>query len=188
MRMFLTVALLALLVTPALADHHEGAPDPAAMGEMGRPAEMDRIAWMQGDWDVAMKFKMDPSAPEWVETTASATVTTMLDGCVQRMDFQAEIMGATYHGLGLTTYNREYDRYETVWVDDMAGKMSMMHGNFQDGQLVMTGDDKMQGMEYMNRSTEKKVSEDEAFWTMEMSMDGGKTWVDNMQMTYTRKQ
>lgn len=186
MKTLMTFAAFLLLAVPAFAQAPEGEAMPA-MPEMGRPAEMDALAYFHGNWDVTMEFKMDVTATEWTKAAGTSTVTPMLDGCIDKMTFDSKMMGMAFSGIDMTTYNREYKRYESVWFDNMGGKMSVMHGNFEGDKLVMTGNDKMMGMEYMVRSVSQKKSNDEVYWTMAMSMDEGKTWMENMRMTYKRK-
>jgi hypothetical protein len=180
---FLMLAALLLFAAPAMAD------DPAEgeMPPMGKPAEMDALAWYHGEWDVAMEFKMDPASEEWTEGVASAVSKPELNGCANRMDFTGEIMGTPFHGFDYTTWNREYQRYESVWMDDMQAKMSVMHGQLVGSVLTMEGPDKMEGHEFINRATAENKSDDEVYWVMSMSFDGGETWTDHMRMTYTRK-
>lgn len=190
MKAILILAALLLFAVPAIADqdgseHHEGGQ--AEMPPMGKPAEMDDLAWLQGEWDVDMEFKMDPMSEEWTQGTASAVTKPVLNGCANRTDFTGEIMGMPFHGIDHTTWNREYERYESVWMDDMGAKMTVMHGQLVDDVMIMEGPDKMQGEEYLNRFTSEKKSNDEVYWVMAMSFDGGKTWNDHMRMTYTRK-
>lgn len=184
----LTTSLLAAVfllaaVAPPVVAQDEG------MGEMppmGRPAEMDELEFMQGDWDVTMKYRMGPQMP-WQESTGKATTEAILDGCAQRMDFTGNVMGMEMHGFDITTYNRETDQYESAWFDDMGARMSTMAGNFdEDGNLVMTGTDVQGGVEMDVRTTSRIESEDEVQWTMEMSVDGGQSWFESMQMVYTR--
>lgn len=184
MKAFLSLAILLIFAVPAMADHHEGAGE---MPPMGKPAEMDALAWFHGEWDVAMEFKMDPASEEWTQATASAVSKPVLDGCASRMDFTGEIMGMPFHGFDHTTWNREYQRYESVWMDDMGAKMTVMRGGFVDGVLIMEGPDKAQGQEFINRTTNEQKSDDEAYFVMSMSFDGGETWLEHMKMTYTRK-
>lgn len=186
MKAVLILLALLMFAVPALADHHEGAEAPA-MPAMGKPAEMDALAFMHGEWNVAMEFKMTPDATEWMTTSGTVKVTPMLNGCVNHTEFSAMLMGMPFNGFDNTTYNREYGRYESVWVDDMSAKMSVMRGNFEGDKLVMTGEDKMEGLEFLSRAVSEKRSNDEVFWSMAMSTDGGETWFENMRMTYTRK-
>ena len=185
MKFFLTLIAMVLLVTPAIADHHGGDDAAAAMPEMGRPAEMDALAFMNGEWTVDMQYMSETG--EWVSTTGTATSKPVLNGCANRMDFEANMMGMPFKGFDHTTYNRETDQYESVWIDDMGAKMTVMHGNFEGDALVMTGTDMWQGMKYHSKAVSKKISDDEVSWVMSMSMDGGETGVDNMKMTYKRK-
>ena len=185
MKAILILAALLLFAAPAVADHHEGAQ--AEMPPMGKPAEMDALAWFHGEWDVAIDFKMDPAAEEWTQTTASAVSKPVLNGCAKRMDFTGEIMGMPFNGVEHTTWNREYQRYESIWMDDMSAKMTIMHGQIVDNVMMMEGPDKVQGQELINRSTSEQKSDDEVYFVMSMSFDGGETWHDHMKMTYTRK-
>lgn len=179
-RYCLMIAILIIAASPAAAQEGQ------AMPEMGRPAQMDAIAFMQGDWNVKMEMRMGPDAP-WTEAAGTATSEAILDGCVQHMNVHIEdMMGMPMNGIDNTTYNRETKRYESVWVDSMTGKFTVMSGNFVGDALVMTGRDQMMGMEYGVRTTSTKKSDKEVVWTMENSMDGD-SWFLGMRMTYTRK-
>jgi hypothetical protein len=184
---FLMFAAILLLALPAVAQDEGKMGEQPAMPEMGRPAQMDKLAFMAGDWSVATEFKMDPSG-EWMKSEGNSTVEPMLEGCIQRMNYEGDMMGMPFKGIGLTTYNRETGQYDTVWFDTMGAKMSTMSGDFNDdGDLVMEGPDTWQGQEFLARSVSKKVSDDEVKWSMYMSTDDGETWWENMRMTYTRK-
>lgn len=158
----------------------------AEMPPMGRPAQMDEIAFMIGEWTVAMEMRMGPEAP-FTSITGTATTSAVLDGCVQRMDFQADVMGMPMHGIDHTTYNRNTERFESIWVDNMGANFTSMHGGMKDGKFVLEGQNKMMGRDVYMRSTSEKRSDDEVYWTMDESYDGGKTWTTTMKMTYTRK-
>ena len=51
----------------------------------------------------------------------------------------------------------------------------------------MVGEDKMMGQTFGVKSLSRKISDDEVYWEMQRSDDGGTTWVADMKMTYTRK-
>lgn len=186
MKSLMLLTAMLLLFAPVLATAQEGGDAMGGMPEMGRPAEMDKVAFMQGDWTVTVKMREGPDS-EWIETPGTASIEPYLDGCANRQTFSSTFMGMPFNGLDLTTYNREEGRFESVWMDDMSGKFSVMHGNFDGDKLVMTGMDKMGGMEFMTRSVATKVSKDELHWSMEMSTDQGATWWENMQLIYKRK-
>ena len=181
----LTAALMICTIAPLPAPA-QAPEDGGEMPPMGRPAEMDAIDFMLGDWSVAVEMRMGPEAP-FTATTGASTVTAVLDGCVQRMDFEADVMGMPMRGVDHTTFNRNTNRYESVWVDNMGANFTIMHGGLEGGKFVLQGENKMMGQDVVLRSTSEKRSDDELFWTMDESYDGGKTWSTTMRMTYTRK-
>jgi Protein of unknown function (DUF1579) len=191
-RFAIAVAVLAAMgvsTSAALAqqnDHegHDHAAE-AAMPPMGRPAEMDQISFMLGNWAVEMNIRMGPGQ-EWQKSEGRAEVTAVLDGCAQRMDFSGAVMGMPFQGVDHSTYNRETKRFESVWLDNMGARMSSSYGNFNDdGQLVLMGEAMENGMKMKTRTISAQVNENTVSWTMEMSMDG-ESWFQNMEMTYTR--
>ena len=54
-------------------------------------------------------------------------------------------------------------------------------------ELVMVGEDSHMGQIYHMRVTNDKRSDDEVFWTMESSYDGGQNWFTTMEMIFHRK-
>jgi hypothetical protein len=153
---------------------------------MGAPAEMKSVAFMQGDWDVDVSMKMDP-AGDWIDSKGSATTTLILDGCVQKMEFEGTMMGMPFKGQDMLTYNRETQKFESFWVDSMSAHVSMNSGGWDGEKFVMTGRDVMMGQPYLMRTTMEKVSDSEVSWAMETSLDEGKTWFKSMKMVYKRK-
>ena len=184
----LLVAMLVMAVlisfpwTPAVAGGEQG----QQMPPMGAPAQMEDIGYLQGEWTVDMHLKMSPQA-DWTPAKGEATVTVELDGCVQRMDFSSEMMGMPFKGIGLDTFNRETGKYESYWIDSMSAHMSKMTGGFEDGKMVLIGEDTNMGRSQMMKSVTEKVSDDEVNFIMSISMDQGKTWFTNMKMIYHRK-
>lgn len=173
------ISLLFLIAAlPAFAQ--EGMPP------MGRPAEMDKVEFLLGDWDVTMKMRMSPEAP-WVESKGTATTETILDGCVQRMTFEGDVMGMPLVGMDHLSFNRETGQFESFWVDNMSASFSKMSGSLEGDSMVMTGKTMRMGQEMHMRTVSEKVSDDVFEWTMEDSFDGGETWNESMIMTYTRK-
>ena len=158
-----------------------------AMPEVGAPKEMKELAAMNGVFDVEMKFKMDPSDEDWTVTNGLATIKMVLDGAAQQMDWQGEMMGMKFNGLGLVTYDRETKMWQSVWMDNMAGRMSTSEGEMADGKLVFIGTDLMQGMKLNVRQTTYNITEKGFDWKYEMSMDGGETYMTAMTSTYKKR-
>lgn len=177
-----SVALgLLLFAVPTFAQ--EGA---EGMPPMGPTQELKELGWMQGEWTAEMQFRQMPDAP-WETSTATCTISSVMDGCIQRTDFQSTLMGMAFGGEETLTYNREKKQYESIWIDSMSARPTYTAGIFEDGKLVMSGEDIMMGMPYKMRTTSVKVSDTQMDWTMEMSMDGGATWFESMKATYKKK-
>lgn len=182
----LLIMLCALVVAaqaPAWAQQ-EG--EGQGMPPMGPPEELKTLGFLQGQWDVAVRVKMDP-AGEWADSKATSSVTPILEGCGQRMTFDGTMMGMPFKGEETVTYNRESKQFESIWIDSMSAHMAMTTGGWEGDKFIMSGKDVMMGQPYLMRSTMTKASDDEVHWDMEMSLDDGKTWFTNMKMVYTKK-
>ena len=190
----LTAAALCLgAVAPGLADHHDKghSQEPQAQGEagmppMGPPAEMKQVEVMNGEYAVKFFFKMDPMSEEWTETEATAVLSTVAGGGAQQMLFEGNMMGVPFQGVGLTSYDRETAKWQSTWVDSMGARISMYTGDFQDGKMVVTGEDQGQGMTFQSRLTTYNITEKGFDWKYEMSMDGT-DYMETAKAVYTRK-
>lgn len=181
MRLFRLIALCAVLSSSfAMVQAQEG-----GMPPMGAPEEMNSVAFMLGEWDVTMKVRMAPDA-DWMESKGSAKTVMELDGCVQRMYFDGEMMGMPFKGQDTLTYNRETKQFESFWIDSMSAHASVSYGNWEGDALVSNSEDVNMGQKYHMRTTTKKVSDNEVHFVMEMSMDG-EDYFESMKMVYTKK-
>lgn len=172
-------------VAPIVADENEDMQGEQAMPPMGPPDELKQTAYLIGDWDVSGKWQFQEDTT-WTGYKASASFEHILDGAAVRMNYTGDFMGQPFHGVGITTYDREYKRWEQVWIDNMSARMSYYTGNEKDGKFVYTGTDKYGGMEYQGKIVTEKVSDTKFKWEMQMSMDG-KEWHTTMTATYTKK-
>ena len=195
-KMTIVLAAVALCLasgTPSLADHHEKgqsaeshAPAEAGMPPMGPPPEMKQIEAMNGQYAVKFLFKMDPMSPEWTETEATAALSTVAGGGAQQMLYDGEMMGMPFSGVGLTSYDRETGKWQTIWVDSMGARISVYTGDFEDGKMVVEGEDKGMGMTFQSRLTTYNITDKGFDWKYEMSMDGT-SYMETAKATYTRK-
>lgn len=182
-RMFVSLfalAVLAGLAAPGFAQ--EGMPP------MGPPEEIKKMAAeVVGDYDVVMKFKMDPTTGEWSETKGAARMYTVCDGAAVVMEFKADMMGMPMNGMSTTVYDRETKEWVETWVDNIACRMSVYRGGYDGDTLVTQGEDIMQGMKYLARNTVHSKTATGWEWKAEMSTDGGATWMTWGTAVYTRK-
>ena len=178
--------------TGGFAEHHETAQSQEGQGEaamppMGPPEEMKQIEAMNGEYAVKFLYKMDPMSEEWIETEATATLSMAVGGGAQQMMFEGEMMGMPFVGMGLMSYDRATQKWQSTWVDSMGARISMYTGDFKDGAIVVTGKDVgPDGMTYHSRLTTYDITEKGWNWKYEMSMDGT-NYIEGAKATYTRK-
>jgi hypothetical protein len=180
----LALAVLALGV-PVFAQETADSAAPQ-MPPMGPPAELQQMAKMAGSWDYAGEMRMSPDAP-WTPHTAYNVNSFVCGGAAFQTDFTGPMMGMEMKGLGLTMYDRETGKWQTIWIDNIAARISYYEGDFKDGKLVFSGQDKMQGQTMYTRITYFDITDTTHKFLMENSMDG-QTWFVSMQGTYTKKQ
>jgi len=191
----LRTALLVLMATTAIAVAALAADAPAAKPEqptgmppMGPPEELKQVAYLVGTWDCAMKMKAEMTSDKMSDSKGSATYAYILEGAAITMAFDGEAMpGMKFKGYGIQTWDRENKCWQMTWTDNMSARTSLYTGQHTGDQTVFQGEDQMMGMKYLSRISsfnEKPTSFD---WKMEMSMDGGKTWMVMGTATYTKR-
>ena len=99
-RIVLAAGVLCLVTgTVGFADHHEtGQASEGGMPPIGPPAEMKQLEGMNGEYTVKFMYKMDPMSEEWLETDATAVLSTVAGGAAQQMLFEGEMMACFFRG------------------------------------------------------------------------------------------
>jgi len=174
-----TTALALCLLTAAVATAQDM--------PSGPPEEMKKLAFYEGDWDIAMEWKMSDTEDVWTKSAATAHYEYVLDGAAMRMDFTSLDTLMPFTGLGLECYDRELGQWQYMWVDNLGSRIVLFTGVLGDGKAVYTGEDRWQGMTFLSRMSIFDVTDTGFKWTMEMSVDGGKTWQPSGRATYTKK-
>lgn len=161
--------------------------DPVEKPQMGPPEQLAKAEFLIGEWDVAAKMKATIDAP-WEESTATSVVALALGGSVIRSTFSGSMMGMEFDGEEILTFNRDSNRWESFWFDSMSARATVFRGGFDGGgNLLLNGEDKINGRPALIRNIWIPKSEDELNWKMEMSFDKGATWHEVGRMVYTRK-
>lgn len=153
---------------------------------MGAPDEMEQIKPLIGEWDVLMKMQMSPDA-EWTESTGECTYELILDGCAVRQTYSSEGGGMSIKGGGIICYNRTSKKWQATWLDNMSASLSVYEGGYENGQMVVYGEETYGGQTFKVRNSTFDIKDDSFRWQSETSYDGGKTWTKNMDALYTRK-
>ena len=127
--------------------------------------EYRQLDFWVGDWDA---FDIGDPATK----VAHLRVDRILDDCVLRENYE----GTDGHkGQSFTIYDATRKVWHQSWVTNR-GQLLIIEGNFQDGEMVLSGTDRMaDGKERHVRGIWKRVSGG-VRETAVTSTDGGKTW------------
>lgn len=100
--------------------------------------ELERIAFLEGDWDVVSRQSVDSTADRWEEARAQATWTPILGGCVLQERWSGAQDGAPLEWIQMIAYDHREDTWEQVMIDSAHGNVLKAEGRFDEGRLVFT--------------------------------------------------
>jgi hypothetical protein len=161
------------------------------MEELAAPApEHKLLASLAGEWETESRCYMaGPEAPPTVNK-GICKGRMILGGRFLQEEFEGDMMGKKFHGVGLTGFDKFNGKYVSTWIDDMgtgifvsegtsdaSGKVLTLNGKMDD---PMTGE-KAKPMQLVLRisSPDKRV--------MEMHDVGLGEKGKMMEITYVRK-
>ncbi len=177
------VFMVVLLAAVAIAqDEPEG-----EMPPMGPPEQMKEIAFLEGTWDVEMEWADEKDPTKWNKETAVCTYSDILDGCAKQMSFVGDMMGMPFEGLMIQSYDRDRGEWQSAWVDNFGGKLSLFTGQWEGDKVTLSGESMWQGQKYLSRMSTFNHTDKSFDWTMESSFDDGKTWVLTGKAKYTKQ-
>ena len=139
------VAGLCLVLTVSVAmakdKKSEKQMDPQSMMELymqlATPGEPHKLfASLAGSWTTTTKEWMEPGKPP-TESTGSADMKMLLDGRFLYQEFNSQMMGQPFSGIGIDAYDNLRKRYVTVWLDTMGTGIFTMEGTAStDGKTI----------------------------------------------------
>jgi len=193
----LAVTTLCILLTVSTALAKDKKPgkqmDQQAMMELykqlGTPGEPHKLfASLAGSWTTTTKEWMEPGKPP-TESTGSAEMKMLLDGRFLYQEYNAQMMGQPFSGIGIDAYDNLRKRYVTVWLDTMSTGVFTMEGTASaDGKTItLRGQHGEPGGGHMTHRAVWKI-EDANTQTFEMyGAHGHGKQMKMLEITYTRK-
>ena len=168
--------------------------DPQKMMEeyqkLATPGEPHKqLASQAGSWTTNSKEWMEPGKPP-MESTGTVEMKTLLDGRFLQQEFNGQMMGQPYNGIGITGYDNLRKRYISTWVDSMGTGIFVMEGTSSpDGKTItLKGHHaELGGGEMSHRAVWKFVDPDTQTFEMYGTHGHGKE-MKMMEITYKRKQ
>ena len=192
----LTCLALFVLASPVMAkDKKSDKPmDQQAMMEVWKqlamPGEPHKLfATLAGSWTTTTKEWMEPGKPP-TESTGSAEMKMLLDGRFLYQEYNAQMMGQPFSGVGIDAYDNMTKKYMTAWVDTMGTGIFMMEGTASaDGKTITLKGSHPEpgGGKMMHRAVWKIVDNNTQTFDMYGAHHGGKE-MKVLEITYSRKQ
>jgi hypothetical protein len=194
---YILFACLCLVVTASLAIAKEKKPaqmDPQAMMELWKklatPGEPHKqLGSLAGSWATTTKEWMEPGKPP-MESTGTAEMKMLLDGRFLYQEYNSQMMGQPFSGIGITAYDNLRKRYVSAWIDSMGTGIFMMEGTASaDGKTITLKGSHPEpgGGQMTHRAIWKIVDSNTQTFDMFGAHRGGKE-MKMMEIIYTRKQ
>lgn len=201
--MLCAVLLIALPAVGRAAVAAKGKEKPKAAAKMMDPKEMEemmmklaapgeeheKLKKLAGNWDLVVKWTMDPSMPAQ-EAKSSAVVTTLMDGRYCQEQATGEMMGRPFSGMGITGYDNILKKYVSVWIDNMGTGIMKSEGTAaKDGKTIIwwgESSDPMTGKTSKYRLVTTFTDDDHHTFEMFGKAPDGKE-MKMMTIEYTRK-
>ncbi|MEU4878206.1 hypothetical protein [Streptomyces sp. NPDC021608] len=160
---------------------------------MSGPHDFD---FLHGEWVVRHRRRtdfLDGDSP-WEEFASTAACRPLFDGAANIDEIDMPHLGAK--GLTLRLFDPRTRQWSLHWSSSLSGRLfPPVIGGFGDGDErgaagldrgVFYGDDVHDGQEVRARFVWSGVSEAAARWEQAFSPDGGRTWLTNWVMDFTR--
>lgn len=138
-----TTLCIMLTVSPAIAKEkkHEKQMDQQAMMELwkklAQPGEPHKLlAGLAGSWTTTTKEWMEPGKPP-TESAGTAEMKMLLDGRFLYQEYNSQMMGQPFSGIGIDAYDNMTKKYVTAWMDTMGTGIFIMEGTASaDGKTI----------------------------------------------------
>lgn len=191
-----TTLCVTLLVSPVLAKEkkHQRPMDEKAMMELWKqaatPGEPHKLfATLAGSWTTTTKEWMEPGKPP-TESTGTAEMKMLLDGRFLYQEYNAQMMGQPFSGIGIDGYDNMTKKYVTAWIDTMGTGIFMMEGTASaDGRTITLKGSHPEpgGGKMSHRAVWTIVDHNTQIFDMYGAHHGGKE-MKVLEITYSRKE
>jgi hypothetical protein len=192
----LTSLCIMLAISPALAKDKKGQKqmDLQAMMELWKqastPGEPHKLfGTLAGSWTTQTKEWMEPGKPP-MESTGTADMKMVLDGRFLYQEFNGQMMGQPFNGIGIDAYDNIRKKYVTAWMDTMGTGIFLMEGTATpDGKTItLRGSHPEPGGGKMTHRAIWKLIDNNAQQFDMYGAHHGQKEMKMMEITYTRKQ
>ncbi|MGD8278264.1 MAG: hypothetical protein PVH00_09575 [Gemmatimonadota bacterium] len=175
---------LVLLAFPFLATLP--APVPAQVRSSAcEDAVRERLGAFEGRWRVEAVFRAGESA--WDSTTAVATITPELSGCLLREEYRGTRYGEPYAYIALWGANGLEDApYQRTFAHSQHGLLTLRAGDFTGDTLVLRSTTLVRGQAILEEDRITRPTASRFTLINRRSTDDGATWTTTRRAVYVR--
>jgi len=187
---------ITLNISPVLAKEkkHEKPMEPQAMMELWKqaatPGEPHKLfASLVGSWTTSTKEWMEPGKPP-TESTGTAEMKMLLDGRFLYQEYNSQMMGQPFSGIGIDAYDNMTKKYVTAWIDTMGTGIFIMEGTASVDSKTITlkgSHPEPGGGKMSHRAVWKIIDQNNQTFDMYGTHHGQKE-MKVLEITYTRKE
>jgi hypothetical protein len=187
---------ITLSISPVLAKEkkHEKPMEPQAMMELWKqaatPGEPHKLfALLVGSWTTSTKEWMEPGKPP-TESTGTAEMKMLLDGRFLYQEYNSQMMGQPFSGIGIDAYDNMTKKYVTAWIDTMGTGIFIMEGTASVDSKTITlkgSHPEPGGGKMSHRAVWKIIDQNNQTFDMYGTHHGQKE-MKVLEITYTRKE
>jgi hypothetical protein len=159
------------------------------MPQMPKPGpEHELLKQEAGTWDAVVEITPAPGAPVQ-KSTGVETVRLSCGGLCLITDFKGDMMGMTFEGHGVTTWDAAKKKYVGSWTDSMSTGLAIGESTYDPATKTSTGwmeGPDQSGKVMKARSKVEWTGPDSRVFTMYSTGPDGKD-VEGMKITYTKR-
>lgn len=175
---------------PKPAPQGPTAEEMAAWEKAMTPGEQHKkMAAREGTWDTTGKFWMAPDAPP-TESKGVAKFKMVLGGRYEMQEYNGEMMGAPFQGIGIAGYDNVKKKHFSTWIDSMGTGMMVLEGTADEkGVVTIAGTmvDPATGKDCKVRMVTAEKDKDSIQFEMFVDDGKGKGEAKCMELNYTRR-
>ena len=157
--------------------------------KMAMPGEPHKLfSTLAGSWTTTSKEWMEPGKPP-TESTGTAEIKMLLDGRFLYQEYNSQMMGQPFSGIGIDAYDNMTKKYVTAWLDSMGTGIFIMEGTASaDGKTITLKGSHPEpgGGKMTHRAVWKIVDNNNQTFDMYGAHHGEKE-TKMMEIVYTRK-
>jgi len=156
-----------------------------AQGNRQTPCSETSFDFWVGDWELTWPAEQFGGKKGTLGRGSNAIKKT-LGGCVVEENFR--FPAGSFNGHSVSVFNAKKNIWQQTWVDNQGGYL-LFEGNFKNDKMELRTNPRQtpQGT-VISRMVFKNISTDSLDWDWQKSTDNGKTWQDQWNIHYKRRQ